>query len=105
MLVEAIRKATHEAKEAVVDQGDPDHHTLALSYENSTVEEFRWDPDDSRVHLYLGNTDRGAVVDSPVDRFRLTTVGPSIVELTLLEITTTDSDTIRIASRFQLLGG
>jgi len=107
ILVEEIRRRTHEAKDAIVDATtDPVHHSLALSYEGSApVTEFRWHSDDSRVHLEVGGDDEGAIVDSPVARFQFNTDGSKMVDLTILEIRTADGDSIQISSRFALLGG
>ena len=105
MLIEVLRARTHGAKEAAVDTADPEHHSLVLTYQGAApTVQFRWHSEDSRVHLEVGADDQGAVVESPVDRFQLSTVGNSLVELTLLEIRTTDGDTIRVSSRFGLLG-
>jgi len=110
LLVEALRRRVHEAQQASVVTNTPDslHDQLSLLYAsgNPISVDFRWNPTDQCVHVIEnGSTDRGAIADTPVSRFRLTTLNATMVELTQLELRTANGDSVSLASRFMLMGG
>ena len=105
LLVDEMRRSVHEATEANVPPGDPIHAHLSLRYENpARLVEIYWNASDSRVHRSIDAHDTGPIVDTPVSRFIVTPVGVNLVELTLAELRTANGDSVRIASRFALLG-
>ena len=105
ILVEEIRQRANEASDAVVDAtADPLHHDLTLKYEGGSTVQFEWHADDSRIHRREDGTDEGAVAETPVTRFQLTTLDTNLVELTLLEMRSESGDSVRVSSRFALLG-
>lgn len=110
LLVETLRRRVHEAQQASVVTNMPDslHDQLSLQYAsgNPISVDFRWNSGDQRVHLIEnGSTDRGAIADTPVSRFRLTTLNATMVELTQLQLRTANGDSVSLTSRFVLLGG
>lgn len=104
LLLDVIGKAVHEADSAVVTMSDPNHHVLELFVLNTPVARFETDDVDGRVHRYVDADDQGSVVESKCSRLQFNTIDSTLVELTLAELVTAQEDTVRIASRFQLLG-
>jgi hypothetical protein len=106
LVIDAISLRAHEAATAIVDTSDPQHHTLTLFDSGNTQRaRFAWDTSDSLLHYYANSTvDKGPIAESKVARFLLTTVGSSLVEVSLLEMLSATGDTVRIASRMALHG-
>jgi hypothetical protein len=105
LVIDAIALRAHEAATAIVDTSDPRHHTLTLFDSGNTQRaRFAWDTSDSLLHYYDSTVDKGPIAESRVARFLLTTVGGSLVEVSLLEMLSATGDTVRIASRMALHG-
>ncbi len=106
LLVDELGRSIHQAGSAVVTTSDPIHNQLALFDTHSTpLGGFAWNAGDSRIHrMSPSGDDLGPVVDSPTLLFQLSTFGNSLVRLDALELVSADGDTVRMASKFALLG-
>jgi hypothetical protein len=111
MLVGKLSQHIHEAGTADVVPTDANHDQLTLTYADGRPPvEFEWNDSDDRVHMSVGPdnkgniVDHGPVVESPVTRFHLTRIDTTMVELTIAELQSANGDSVRIASRFTLLG-
>ncbi len=105
LLVEQLRLRVHGARAAVVSAQDVDHDVLTLDYETGSTVQIQCNSLDQRVHaLANGTTDLGPIVETPVTCLHFATYS-SMVDLSLAELRTANGDTVRIASRFALLGG
>lgn len=100
-LLEAISNRVRSAAHAEVDRTDPLHHTLILrDAAQADSWRFWWDGNDRRIHQGPSmhpDSDRGAVVNTPVTRFQLDTL-TRLVEIQMIELQADDGRAVRISS-------
>lgn len=106
LIRDVLARRVHVAASATVDVSDPLHHVIALFDDGGTqLCQIGWEPGDSKIHTYdAAGVSTGPIADSRALRFQATTVGATLVELTLLELLSADGDTVRTTSRFALYG-
>lgn len=106
LLVEILSDRAREASSFMILPSSPDSSKqMVLLFDQNLVESsrFTWELGDSLVHLWQAGVDKGPVITSVVEEFKLGgDPSPSIFHLQQLQLRSTNGARIKMKSTFAL---
>ena len=108
VLLEVMADSVRNSSKAIVTDSPDSLHSMLHLYAFGQLTEkyfFWWSASDSLVHsgtAISGAGDRGPVVNSKIEVFKLRTLDSTLVEMNLLRARTAGGQVVRTATRFAL---